>query len=98
MKYNTEIQFYKGIKIRLIEYTKNHFARLKAKRYLLISDIDTPHPTQNLWIPNVYLKEDGTLKQNINIDFVFRKAMRQNKFKYAGIKLPEWLERYEVKQ
>lgn len=92
MKYNTKVQSYKGIKIRLIEYTKKHFARLKAKRFLLISDKDMPYPSQNFWIPNVYLEDDGTLKSDINIDFVFRKCLRANKLKYAGIKPPQWLQ------
>lgn len=93
MKYNTQVQNYRGIKIRLIEYTDRHFARLGAKRFLLISDVKTEHPNQNLWIPNVYLEPDGTLKQKIDIDFVFVKAMLQRKFRYAGIKVPCWLYR-----
>lgn len=50
MKYNTEIQNYKGIKVRLIKYTDKHFARLKAKRFMLVGSDE--NSKQNLWIPN----------------------------------------------
>ena len=53
-KYNTEIQNYRGIKFKLIVYTEQHFAALRAKRFLLISDKEE-HPSQNFWIPNCYL-------------------------------------------
>lgn len=91
MQYNTKIQDYKGIKIRLIKYTDKHFARLKAKRFLLIKPVENDYPSQNFWIPNCYLQADGTLKPNINIDWAFAKAVRANKFKYAGINIPSWL-------
>lgn len=91
VKYNLAIQEYKGIRFRLIKYTEKHFARLKAKRFLLIPDNKDKPITQNFWIPNVYLEPDGTLKTNANIDFVFKQALRQNKFKHAGIPVPEFL-------
>lgn len=91
MKYNTNVQNYKGVSIRLIKYTEKHFARLKAKRFLLIKPKENDYPSQNFWIPNCYLESDGTLKSNINIDWIFQKAYRANKFKYAGIKTPSWI-------
>lgn len=91
MKYNLAIQEYKGIRFRLIKYTEKHFARLRAKRFLLIPDDKDKPITQNFWIPNVYLEPDGTLKPNANIDFIFKQALRQNKFKHAGIPVPEFL-------
>ena len=36
MKYNTSIQIYRNIYIRLIEYTPEHFAGLKAKAVLKV--------------------------------------------------------------
>lgn len=90
-KYNTSIQIYRNIHIRLIEYTPEHFARLKAKRFLLINPKSKENPSQNVWIPNAYLQDNGTLKPYINIDFVFRTAALQRKFKYAGITIPAWL-------
>lgn len=90
IKYNTHVQSYKGIKIRLIEYTPQHFDSLRAKRFMLISE-KAPLTRQNVWIPNCYLESDGTLKDHINIDFVFVTAARQNKLKYAYIDIPDWL-------
>lgn len=80
---NTRIQYYKGVPIRLI---KRKYVSKNAKRFVLN---DT---NQNVWIPNCYLKSDGTLKENINIDFVFHKAYRENKFRYANIHINpfEW--------
>lgn len=85
-KYNTDVQFYKGIPVRLIVYTEAHFASLNAKRFTL------NHTSQNVWIPNTYLEPDGTIKSNANIDFVFVQAYRQHKLKYAGININplEW--------
>lgn len=70
-KYNTKTQFYKGVPLNLIVYTESHFARLKAKRFVI------NHTNQNLWIPNKYLLEDGTIKPNSNIDFVLYNNKRQ---------------------
>lgn len=70
-KYNTSIQMYKNIPLKLIVYTEQHFARLKAKRFTINGS------NQNIWIPNVYLEPDGTIKANANIDFIFYKAKRQ---------------------
>ena len=77
-KYNTDIQFYKNVPLRLIVYTEKHFASLKAKRFTI------NNTRQNVWIPNVYLEVDGTIKKNANLDFIFRKATRQ--LELAGIK------------
>lgn len=78
IKYNTETQYYKGIPLNLI--VRKSYRRHKAKRYTLNGT------NQNVWIPNQYLYEDGTIKPNVNIDFVFRRA--QNQLKYAGIHQP----------
>lgn len=66
---NLDFQFYKGIKLQLINrgYRKNH----KAKRFTLGGT------NQNVWIPCKHLNPDGTIKDNENIDYVFRKAKRQ---------------------
>lgn len=79
--YNNIVQYYKEIPLTLIIYTEKHFNRLKAKRFMLG---DTKY-NQNIWIPNVYLEPNGTLKSNINIDFIFHKAYQQNKINYAHL-------------
>ena len=83
--YNTQTQFYKGVPLNLIVYTESHFARLKAKRFVI------NHTNQNLWIPNVYLLEDGTIKPNINIDFVLYNNRRQ--IALAGVTFNDTRER-----
>lgn len=79
-KYNTDTQYYKGIPLRLIVYTEEHFGRLKAKRFLI------GNSRQNIWIPNSCLSEDGTILPDKNLDFVFRNATR--KLELAGVPNP----------
>lgn len=76
-KYNTDVQMYKNVPLRLIVYTENHFSRLQAKRFT-INDTN-----QNVWIPNCFLEPDGSIKTGVNIDFVFYKSKRQ--LELAGI-------------
>ena len=71
-------QYYKGVELRLIERL---YENKNAKRYL----IGNPRYRQNVWIPNKHLLEDGTLKENEDIDYVFRRAYYQKKFEYAKI-------------
>lgn len=69
VKLNLEYQFYKGIKLQLIErgYPKTQ----KAKRFAIGGT------NQNVWIPIKHLEPNGTIKESENIDYVFRKAQRQ---------------------
>lgn len=71
---NTEIQYYKGIPLKLIE---RKYGTRKAKRFTINGT------NQNVWIPNKHLSDDGTIKVGENIDYVFRKAKRQ--LEIAGI-------------
>lgn len=73
---NLNMQYYKSIPIRLI---KRKYDGYNAKRFTLNGT------NQNVWVPNCYLEQDGTLKEGVNIDFVFKKAYLQGKFKYANI-------------
>ena len=65
---NYKIQYYKGITLNLIS---RKYKNMKAKRFII------NHTNQNVWIPNKHLKEDGTIKETENIDYVFRKSIRQ---------------------
>ncbi len=76
-KYNTQTQYYKNVPLKLIVYTDSHFERLKAKRF------NVNNTTQNVWIPNQFLEPDGSIKENVNIDFVFYRSKRQ--LELAGI-------------
>ncbi|WP_193769113.1 hypothetical protein [Metasolibacillus meyeri] len=73
IKYNFENQYYKGIKLQLIQrsYHRTSKAKGHAKRFTLNGT------NQNVWIPNKHLKDDGTIIEGENIDYVFRKAPRQ---------------------
>lgn len=71
---NYETQYYKGIPIKLID---RNYDRRNAKRFII------NHTNQNVWIPNKHLKEDGTIRDGENIDYVFRKS--QNQLELAGI-------------
>lgn len=68
---NFNFQYYKGIKLKLINRNYHSNPQCRAKRFTLN---DT---NQNVWIPNKHLMDDGTIKQNENIDYVFRRAQRQ---------------------
>lgn len=74
-KYNTGTQYYKGIPVELI--VREDYGCYKAKRFKINGS------NQNVWIPNCYLEDDGTIKANVNIDFVFRKSV--NQLNKAGI-------------
>lgn len=67
---NVEEQEYKGVKLKLIT---RDYTDMKAKRYTINGT------NQNLWIPNCYLLEDGTIKDNVNLDFIFNKAETKHK-------------------
>lgn len=68
-KFNLDEQFYKGIRLQLIN--RGYSKEQKAKRYTLGGT------NQNVWIPNKHLHEDGTIVEGVDIDYVFRKAQRQ---------------------
>ncbi|MED1801338.1 hypothetical protein [Brevibacillus porteri] len=63
-----EPQYYKGIKLQLI---RRNYTGYAAKRFTLNGT------NQNVWIPCKHLHDDGRLKENEDIDYVFRKAQRQ---------------------
>lgn len=78
--HNFSEQVYKGIRFRLLD---RNYKDMKARRFLLIPPEDTsanpvrPQTNQNVWIPIKHLGADCILKENEDIDYVFRKAHRQ---------------------
>lgn len=66
---------YKNIPLLLIHRGDYHVS--KAKRYTLNGT------NQNIWIPNVYTNVDGSLKKNVDIDFIFKKSF--NQLRISGI-------------
>ena len=71
---NFNCQYYKNIPLKL---EHRYYGDCKAKRYKINDTV------QCVWIPNQYLKDDGTIKEGSNLDFVFRLASRQGKLEYA---------------
>lgn len=71
---NFEMQMYRNIPIRLIN--REYWTR-NAKNYAI------NNTNQTVWIPNRHLLEDGTIKQDEDIDYVFRKI--KNQLNNAGI-------------
>ena len=68
-KYNLETQYYRGLPLKLIP--RKDYPFKEAKRFII------NNTNQNIWIPNKYLLEDGTIKDNVDLMFIFRKAKRQ---------------------
>lgn len=71
---NFEVQYYKGIPLKLIN---RYYGNMKARRFTLNGT------NQNVWIPNKHLLQDGTIKNEEDLDYIFRKS--QNQLNYAGI-------------
>ena len=70
---NFKTQYYKGLPLRLID---RNYTNYNAKRFII------NETNQNVWIPNKHLEEDGTIKENEEIDYIFTKS--KNQLKYAG--------------
>lgn len=83
--FNMDVQYYKGIPLRLI--CRETYLSNKAKRYAI------NETNQNVWIPNKHLEEDGTIKQGENLDYIFIKAAKMKKLKYAGVNSWNWQKR-----
>lgn len=63
IKMNFNEQYYDGFALKLID--RKDYYNKKAKRYT-INDTN-----QNVWIPNTFLKKDGTIKPGVNLGFIF---------------------------
>ena len=88
MIYNTNVQNYKGIPLKLILYTESRFQHLKAKCFQVLNALNQPSG-QQIWIPNRFLSDDGTILPTCNIDWLFRKDDNAEKLKSAGFILNE---------
>lgn len=74
---NLNMQYYKGLPLRLID--RKDYKYKNAKRYTI------NNTNQNIWIPNQFLKNDGTIKENADLMFIFKKSKRQ--LELAGFKI-----------
>ena len=80
--YNSNIQEFMGIKFKLIVYTDNHSDRPKAKSFLLLTP-EGEVSDQNFWIPNRFLREDGTIIPNL-VGRIFNSWEVRRKMELAG--------------
>ena len=64
---NFNTQYYKGIPLQQID---RGYGQAKARRYTV------NNTNQNIWIPLTYVEPNGTLKENIDIDWVLVKERR----------------------
>lgn len=74
---NLNTQYYRGLPLRLIN--RKDYKYKKAKRFII------NNTNQNVWIPNTYLLDDGTIKDNVDLMFIFRKSKR--KLELAGYRI-----------
>lgn len=74
--YNLEEQYYKGLSLRLIK--RKDYKNKNAKRFTL------NRTNQNIWIPNSFLLDDGTIKKDCNLDWIFNRRLTKHKLKLAG--------------
>lgn len=75
-QFNTSLQYYKGVPLRLIPRQDYHAH--DAKRYV-INDTN-----QNLWIPNKHLSSDGTIRQGHDLDYILAQAHNQIRIGMSG--------------
>lgn len=75
LPYNTNLQYYKSIPLRLI--VRGDYPYKQAKRYTINGT------NQNVCIPNKHLMDDGTIRPCEDIDYCFRRQRRQ--LELAGI-------------
>lgn len=74
---NTGDQYYQDVKINCIART---YGDRKAMRFILNGS------NQNLWIPKKYLKADGTLKDGVNLDWLFYSKNNYRKIEISHLK------------
>lgn len=73
---NFETQYYNNIPLKLVD---RNYKGYKAKRFVI------NNTRQNVWIPNVYLENDGTIKSHICLDFIFKTTQAKRKLQLAGV-------------
>lgn len=69
MLFNTSIQYYHHIPLRLIE--RSDYGKKRAKQFSL------NETKESIWIPNRHLHEDGTLIEGEILHYIFRVTKRE---------------------
>jgi len=80
LHYNTDNQHYKHVPLRLI--IRQDYHAKKAKRFVI------NNTNQNVWIPNKHLHPDGTIKENQELDYIFKGPVAKRKMDLAGVVSP----------
>lgn len=75
--FNIATQLYKNIRLTLIPYHPSYYTGRNAKRFQI------GHSIQTIWIPNRCLLLDGTLKPDVNLDWIFNQEKNKLKLRYA---------------
>lgn len=75
-QFNTSLQYYKGVPLRLI--ARQDYHAHDAKRYV-INDTN-----QNLWIPNKHLSSDGTIREGQDLDYILARSFNQIRIGMSG--------------
>ncbi len=73
---NENFQMFNGIKLQLIN---RKYQNYNAKRFAI------NETNQNVWIPNKHLEDDGTIKPNQSLGYIFNSRLGKRKLKYAGV-------------
>lgn len=71
IQFNYGDQYYRGYRLNLIR--RPDYYEKRAKRYTINGS------NQNIWIPNQFLHEDGTIKSYANLSFIFNSEEFRNK-------------------
>jgi hypothetical protein len=71
---NLKKQLYKDV---VLTQCNRKYGNSKARRFYLYTT------KQAIWIPCIYLEDNGTLKENANIDWLFQKPNNKNILKIA---------------
>lgn len=77
MKRNTEIQYYKGVPLKLINNKKY---RARYSKAFAINGTD-----YSIRISNACLDKGGTIKSNADLDWIFKNRIMRTKLMLAGI-------------
>lgn len=77
--FNIATQLYKDIRLTLIAHHPSYYTGRNAKRFRVGGE----HSIQTIWIPNCCLRPDGTLKPDVNLDWLFNQEKNKIKLRYA---------------
>lgn len=78
---NKTVQNYRGLPLQIV--FRNDYNSKRAKEYYIINKHGYL-TTLKIWIPNKFLYDDGTIKDDINFMFLFKDRKIYEKINAAG--------------